>query len=326
MEKKRLTISKGRHTVVIPYFTFGRSKGTGDIFITAGIHGDEVNGIHGVNRIMQWFNRSEITKKLNGKVLVFPVLNPHGFQSGTRTVPEDTKDLNRQFGLRKGSLSTLMATTLTEVLSQCAMGIDLHDAGYGAQFIPHARIHLSDEDDCVSCSRSLAQVFGTEFILEREGQRNMMAVYLNDKHNTPVITVETGGSQIIHHDAAQIILRGVKNVLVGNRFLDGEMEMPTKQYVVRHRDIVQTKHAGIIRFEVGLGSTVTKGDLVASIYDPVGSTTLPITAPKDGVIFSIWPTNLIRVGQTMFSVVCMDKRESEDVIEMENYVVKPFDL
>lgn len=178
MTLKKFTVTYGGQITEIPYYEIiGKSAGK-SVFISAGIHGNEINGIFLVRNFVEWCKVNLDESKLAGKILIFPVLNPHGFAERIRQVPEDGKDLNRQFfDTTPKSMSEQIAYDLTHnFLKDCDMGVDIHDSGNYAMYVPHARIHLTDGDKCKSCSRELARIFGTENILERDGLQGMMAV------------------------------------------------------------------------------------------------------------------------------------------------------
>ncbi|MBF0266486.1 MAG: succinylglutamate desuccinylase/aspartoacylase family protein [Gammaproteobacteria bacterium] len=62
------------------------------LFISAAIHGDEINGVEIIRRILSLNNM----KRLSGTLLAIPVVNIFGFDSHSRYLP-DRRDLNRCF-------------------------------------------------------------------------------------------------------------------------------------------------------------------------------------------------------------------------------------
>ena len=77
-----------------------RSKQEGPVVLfSAGIHGDEINGVEIVRQI--------ISKKINrpekGTIICIPIINMYGFVNKSREFP-DGRDLNRVFpGSKKSS-------------------------------------------------------------------------------------------------------------------------------------------------------------------------------------------------------------------------------
>ncbi|MDG2464901.1 MAG: succinylglutamate desuccinylase/aspartoacylase family protein, partial [Crocinitomicaceae bacterium] len=79
------------HTPVqVPVFV-ERAKDDGPVLLLmAGVHGDEINGIEIVRRII----KNKLHKPTSGTVICLPVFNIFGFLSLSRALP-DGRDLNR---------------------------------------------------------------------------------------------------------------------------------------------------------------------------------------------------------------------------------------
>ena len=84
--------------------------------LTAAVHGDELNGIEMVRRVLHDIDPA----KLSGAVIGVPIVNVQGFRRGSRYLP-DRRDLNRYFpGNPKGSAAARIAHSLfTDVIAHC---------------------------------------------------------------------------------------------------------------------------------------------------------------------------------------------------------------
>ena len=86
----------------------GRKEGP-SLFVSASVHGDEVNGVEAVRRLI----KSTAIRDVRGTLLLVPIVNVYGFINHSRYLP-DRRDLNRSFpGSETGSLagcSSRMAT------------------------------------------------------------------------------------------------------------------------------------------------------------------------------------------------------------------------
>ena len=313
-----LHIEYEEHSIEVPYVVYDSQKTGPTFFISGGIHGNEVNGIFAARESIRFLDRTELK---NGRVVVFPILNVPGFNERSRRVPFDGRDLNRQFEVESvETFSEHYASILADrFLKPADIAVDFHDAGDGAILLPHARIHRSDADNCVSCSRNLARMFGTEYILERDGDSNMMAVAMNRAHSTPVVTVEIGGAYSIHRETRLLAIRGIRNILSSLRMIEADMEIPDHQQVVSVRSLIRSKIPCIIELDIGLEDFVHTGQIVGSLYDPVHQVTADITTPREGKVFSVWPNNQIPKGRTIFSLVSNHMRPVE---EMEGNLVE----
>jgi predicted deacylase len=75
------------------------------LFISSTIHGDEINGIEIVKRLLNILD----VNKISGNLIAIPIVNIFGFNDHSRYLP-DRRDLNRCFpGLKNGSLASLLA-------------------------------------------------------------------------------------------------------------------------------------------------------------------------------------------------------------------------
>ncbi len=75
----------------IEVLSFGEGERT--ILLMAGVHGDERNGVEMVGRIVE---RLRSCDRLAGRIVVMPLVNPDGYEAGTRRNARGI-DLNRNF-------------------------------------------------------------------------------------------------------------------------------------------------------------------------------------------------------------------------------------
>jgi uncharacterized protein len=75
----------------VPVYTFDGAKPGPTVLIEAGIHGDEVAGVHALSELLE----DEIRPQ-RGRLLVVPVMNPPAYRARQRAAPNGL-DLNRCF-------------------------------------------------------------------------------------------------------------------------------------------------------------------------------------------------------------------------------------
>jgi hypothetical protein len=175
------------------------------IFLSAGVHGDEINGIEILQRFI---NNLDVTA-LKGTVIFLPLINVSGFRAKDRYVQYDGKDLNRCFpGDDKGTVSEQMADTIfTEVVSRCDFGVDIHDSGKGSVLLPHPRAHIKDEKGGYDSSRLDAiAVFGTDIIMLCKGMDGVLTIEAYKHLGIPALTVEVGGAMILWEEFISTML------------------------------------------------------------------------------------------------------------------------
>ena len=80
------------------------------MFVSAAIHGDELNGIEIVGRLI----RSKAISRIRGTLIAVPMVNVYGVLNQSRYLP-DRRDLNRSFpGSKKGSLAGRLANLFSK--------------------------------------------------------------------------------------------------------------------------------------------------------------------------------------------------------------------
>lgn len=303
MERFELTVEFNSKSVSIPYYHLKGGEAGQKVFISGGIHGDEVNGIFQIKRFLDWCGHQDLNSNLRGELYVFPVLNPLGFASMTRRVPLDDRDLNRSFGFAQPkSISQQVAVELVEaILSKCDLGIDIHDSGAENQLYPHTRIHIDDDLRSESCSEELARWFGLDFNYRRVGSKHMLANHMKTQHDIPVLTVEIGGSQEIH--GQDVGLKGVLNVLGHSGMIDYEPQVIAKQLSGSKRVFYRLQQAAVFEILVNPGDRVKSGDELYLEYDPISGTRHIVNSEQEGLILGINDNNQGVEGTKVLSVI-----------------------
>lgn len=145
-----------QNTINVPVIIERSTKPGPTILITAGIHGDEVNGVEIVRQIIA----KGINKPKKGTIICIPVINVFGFIHMDRQFP-DGRDLNRVFpGGKSGSLASRVAHKLiTEIVPHADLILDFHTGGAGR--FNSAQIRIVKNDPRLD---ELAQIFGATFI------------------------------------------------------------------------------------------------------------------------------------------------------------------
>src|SRR3989344_4257409 len=271
---------KGKSIEIPILIAQGKEQGK-TIFISAGMHGDEINSIETVNKIINEVN----TEKLSGAIIFIPVLNPWGFKLKKRYIPFDDKDLNRCFQGKGNSITDKIASTiLNEIVKTCSFGIDIHDSGSQNILLPHPRIFKDGKNTFL---KELSYVLGTEIILEREGEPGMLAIESLKQFNIPVLTVEIGGALVLKEDFIEQGVKGIKNILIYTEMLHGILNLPVRQFFMQERKGYTAKIRGILHIYVELGEAVKKNQLLAKIHNPLTDKEESIFSTNPGVVFSV---------------------------------------
>ncbi len=292
--------------------------GTGEgpvLFLSGAVHGDEINGVEIIRRVLA----SNSLGKLRGTVIAVPVVNIFGFINQERYLP-DRRDLNRVFpGSEKGSLASRMAYLfVSEILSRCTHGIDLHTAAINRENLPQIRAVLDDEETIL-----MAEAFGLPVIINTkiiEGSLRETA----EKLDVKVLVYEAG--EALRFDELSI-RGGVNGILSVMRAIDmlprSRRKPPAEAYVAKRSYWVRAEISGIHRSICALGAAVKRGEVLGYLSDPLGEIEVPVVAGAAGLVIGRATIPLITEGEALFHIATFEERDSDianDLDETEQYL------
>lgn len=263
------------------------------MFVSAAIHGDEINGVEIIRRLL----KMPVLKRLRGTLLAIPIVNVHGFLDRSRSLP-DRRDLNRTFpGSSRGSLASRVAHIfMTEIVEQSDYGIDLHTGAEHRSNLPQIRARLEDPQ-----THRLAEAFGAPVIIDanlRDGSLRQAAV----EKGIPMLLYEAGEALRFDELSIRAGVRGIINVM---RTLDmlpavRRSKPPVQPVTASSSSWIRATESGILRAKVGLGATVERGERLAVIADPFGEKEFDVTSPYTGLIVGLTNLPLVHEGEGVF--------------------------
>jgi predicted deacylase len=278
----------------------GRAGGP-RVFISAAIHGDEINGVEIIRRVL----KHSAIRKLRGDLIAIPVVNVYGFINHSRYLP-DRRDLNRSFpGSDTGSLAARLANIfMTEIVNQCTHGIDLHTAASHRNNLPQIRANLDDPE-----TERLAKAFGVPVILNsnlRDGSLREAAAELD----MPMLLYEGGEALRFNEVAIRLGVRGILRVLRSlemlpprkNRSEGSNTAGKSKQYVARASHWVRAPISGVFNIKVALGTVVQKKAVLGVISEPLGQTETNVASPCEGIVIAVSNLPLVNEGDAVIHI------------------------
>lgn len=281
------------------------------LFVSAALHGDEINGIEVIRRVLEL----PALKQMAGTLLAVPVVNVLGFLQRTRYLP-DRRDLNRSFpGSPSGSLAARMAHRfITEVVDRADAGIDLHTGALQRPNLPQIRADLSHER-----TAALAKAFGAPVILDSAPASGTLREYTTAQHK-PVLLYEAGEALRFDEVAIRLGVRGVMNVLrdmgmlrAHARRTHARRALPLLQPVVAHSSSwVRAPVSGVLRAQTDLGRAVREGERIGWIGDPVGGVDTPVIAHADGIVIGRVSLPLCHEGDALFHIARLDDADAAE--------------
>ncbi len=274
-----------------------RSKIPGPtILLSAGLHGDEINGIEIVRQIIT----QKINKPKTGTIICIPVINVFGFVNQTREFP-DKRDLNRVFpGSKKGSLASRFAYyLLKEIIPHVDYAIDFHAGGARRFNAPQVRI-VPDNPEL----KALADIFHAPFGLY---SKNILGTFRNscDKLGVKMLLFEGGKSIDINSEITKQGIDGTKRVLKHFGMLNPHKKIsdPDKKTIyIEKSSWIRAKYSGMFHGCTKIGAYIEKGDLLAVISDPYGKFEHKVKAPNSGYIINVNDAPIVFQGDAIYHI------------------------
>ena len=286
-----------------------RSKIPGPVILfSAGIHGDEINGVEIVRQLIA----KKINKPTKGTIICIPIVNIYGFINRSRDFP-DGRDFNRVFpGSSKGSLASRFAFhIITDIMPFIDYAVDFHAGGASRFNAPQIRLTPNNPE-----VKLLADAFNAPFTLL---SKNIAGSFRNasEKIGVKMLLFEGGKSLDINQHVAQEGIDGVKRLLKYLEMLDPKQFAPTqkKQTIyIEKSGWLRAKCSGLLIDYNLAGKFVKKGTILGMITDPFGKFERKIKAPNDGYILNANHSPIVYQGDAIYhlSNTMEDGQEDED--------------
>jgi predicted deacylase len=264
------------------------------LFVSAAIHGDELNGVEIVRRLL----KRKALRSIRGTLLAVPIVNVHGFLHQSRYLP-DRRDLNRSFpGSAKGSIAARLANLFTkQIVSSADYGIDLHTGALNRSNLPQIRANLDDPETLM-----LARAFGTPVIIDsniRDGSLRQCAA----DRDMPVLIYEAGEALRFDELSIRAGIRGILNVMRQIGMLpEKRLAKQVRPVVAASTNWVRAPASGIVSGRAALGSRVSTGQVLATISDPLGDEEETVVAGFDGIVIGRSNLPLAHEGDALFHI------------------------
>lgn len=273
-----------------------RGKEDGPVLLLqGGVHGDEINGVETIRRIIEADTLSAIKR---GTVIAIPLLNVFGFINFSREVP-DGKDVNRSFpGSSTGSLASRIARNLTKkILPHVEYAIDLHTGGASRYNYPQVRYSKGNKE-----SFELANVFGSQYIIEKATIPNSFRRACKEL-GIPAIVYEAGESIRLNGFAITNAIHGINNVLAHFGMIDNpNPSFAHNKYHVQKTSWIRASFSGLFIWTKSSGQAVMKGEPIGFIKDPFGNKSVTVTSTKDGHIIGHNNASVVNQGDALFHI------------------------
>jgi len=240
------------------------------LLVTAGVHGDEYEGIEAVRRLA-----SEIKPTtLAGELVLVAVVNESAHALDSRA-GEDGLDLARTCpGKVEGTLTERVAHELSNLIQTADAYIDLHTGGKAMKIDPLVGYMLVKDPDVLERQREMAEAFDLPIVWGTSGQLDGRSLSVARDAGVPAIYAEYLGGESISDKGADDYYSGCLGVMHALKMIGESPEKRSGRKVVIEDDRDQSGHLqichqspeqGIFSSTVELAAHVKVGDLIGKV-------------------------------------------------------------
>lgn len=268
------------------------------LFVVAGVHGDEYEGMAAIRRVFAELDSA----RMSGTMIAIPVANPFAYEARTRTAPAHIDGLNlaRVFpGDPAGSPSRALAHHLMQLVARCVTTDDLFlDFHSGSADVAYAQmVGFRDVANPGSAaSEEAARHFGLPRlwrIPDSPGPFNAETSRLG----IPTIGTETTGrAGCDPNDVAQYAV-GLRNLLAHLHIASTGTPPERNNRSAAPTRAVLSPASGFLNGEFRLHDRVKRGDLLGTIVTVFGEPVAEIRAPVSGEIWAQRTMPAVRTGE-----------------------------
>lgn len=289
----------------VPVVVIKGAKAGPRLLLTAGIHGDELNGIAVIHRLARELDPTQ----LSGTLVMVPGLNTPGLNNSTRSFTPrggtGGDNLNRVMpgkNLPGSSLTDIYAHNLWHRLMRpnADRMIDLHTQSRGTAYNLYAFVSSPQ-------AREIADAIAPDTIRLDPGQRGTVENEMVPD-GVPAITLELGAPEAWDEAMISRSYDGILRVMASMKMLPASAAPPAtaKPFVANNQVQVRSPMGGWVTLHVRLNDRVTAGQPVASVADAFGRNRTTLTAPVAGQIVSVATDPRSDIGDMVVRIGYLD--------------------
>ncbi|PCG14630.1 MULTISPECIES: succinylglutamate desuccinylase/aspartoacylase family protein [Sphingomonas] len=277
------------------------------LLLTAGIHGDELNGIGVIQRLVESLDPAT----LSGTLIAVPGLNAPGLRNSTRAftgghtgagdnlnrlIPQDRKDHGDEGGGAKRFAARLWSRLMVD---NADLGIDLHTQSRGGTYPAYVFVNTP-------AAKRLADMLRPDSVYIQAGLDGAVEDMLN-ANGIPAVTYELGAPEVFDEAMIARALRGVRNVMIDRKMLPGTPDLSDPEpFLGNLVTNVDSPRGGWAHVRVTMNQFVKKGDVLAVVTDPFGRTIATLTAPLDARVAGMGTDPRTQPGDMVVRLISWD--------------------
>ncbi|MBL8229648.1 MAG: succinylglutamate desuccinylase/aspartoacylase family protein [Bryobacterales bacterium] len=267
------------------------------LVVTAGVHGDEYEGVRAIYETFDELDPSQ----LRGALLAVPVMNPPAHRACTRTSPVDGANLARVFpGDANGTLSQRIAWHVAHrIIAHASFYLDLHSGGIRYRMPSMVGFDANDPR-----GRNAAEVFGAPCIWAHPVIEPGRTISFAHNRGIPFLYTEARGAGRIHRDDLCMMRNGIHNLLCHLAILDQPCvpaARPLRLKGAGNTDVgIAASASGFLISDAAVLDRVRAGQRLGRLTDLHGRTLEEYPAPCDGVVGLVREMPAVDAGDTLY--------------------------
>ncbi len=289
-------------TLSMPVLTARGRKDGPTLVVTAGVHGDEYEGMEAIYRTYEALDPD----RLAGTFVAVPIVTLTAFWLGIRCNPVDSLNMARVFpGSAGGSFSQRLArAVLLRVLRHADFYIDLHSSGRNYHMLTLCGYSMLGEQAAVA--REAALAFGAPVVWAHPNTSPGRTLSATLELGIPSLYTEAYGAGHVRPEDVDCYTQGLANLL---KFLDmtvlegAGLPAGYKPWLLGgpgDMDVaIKCRQGGLFFAALEIGARVRRGDLLGIIRSLEGRVVEEITAPAEGVLMLVRATPRIFPGENI---------------------------
>ena len=261
--------------------------------LTAAVHGDELNGVEIVRRVMAGIDPEE----LSGSLIGVPIVNMLGFARGSRYLP-DRRDLNRYFpGQPNGSFASRIAHLFfSNIIKHCDALVDFHTGSFKRTNLPQLRADLS-----VPAIMAFIEHFGATAVLNKVAAPGTLRGAATAA-GIPTVAFELGEPVTLQLRNVEFGVKAVDTLLDKLGMVERFRLWSEPQPVFYRSRWVRAYHGGMLTSTVNVGKSVLKDDVLGLVTNPLTNEVSVIHSPFDGRLLGRALNQFVLPGFAIFHI------------------------
>lgn len=285
--------------------------------LTAAVHGDELNGIEMVRRVMYDLDPA----KLHGMVIGVPIVNLLGFSRNSRYLP-DRRDLNRYFpGNSRGSVASRLAHSFfNDVILHCNALVDLHTGSFYRTNIPQLRADMRNE-----MVAEFTNMFGSIPVLNTRGNRSSLRAAAV-RAGIPAVTLEAGEPMRMQTDVVEEGVRAIKTLMEKNGMYPSFSLWAKPSPAFYRSSWVRANGSGILFSKVKLGDKIREGQVLGEVINPITNEKKEVVSKYNGRVLGMALDQFVLPGFAAYHIGILaprdklsDPTEEDEALMNEDY-------